>query len=84
MIRLSLAVIPAAFIIVFVVLFGSWAFGAECRGTVGLASWYGVESGTRTANGERFTGNDLTAASRGLPFEPVRSPSGAASGGAVV
>jgi rare lipoprotein A len=39
-----------------------------CRGTTGLASWYGTESGTRTANGEHFDGRSLTAASRGLPF----------------
>jgi rare lipoprotein A len=33
-----------------------------------IASYYGTESGSRTANGERFTGNDLTAAHRTLPF----------------
>ena len=32
------------------------------------ASWYGTESGSRTANGERFTGESLTAAHRSLPF----------------
>ncbi|WP_238231177.1 septal ring lytic transglycosylase RlpA family protein [Methylobacterium hispanicum] len=32
----------------------------------GLASWYG--SGHRTANGERFDPNGLTAAHRSLPF----------------
>ena len=32
------------------------------------ASWYGQESGNRTANGERFTGKDMTAAHRTLPF----------------
>lgn len=45
------------------------AFGAECI----TASWYGREScanprDCRTANGERFTGNDMTAAHRTLPF----------------
>jgi rare lipoprotein A len=43
-------------------------FARDCSGTVGLASWYGTESGTRTANGEHFDGRSLTAASRGLPF----------------
>jgi rare lipoprotein A len=38
--------------------------GAEC----GKASWYGAESGNRTANGERFTGRGMTAAHRSLPF----------------
>lgn len=33
-----------------------------------LASYYGSESGNRTANGERFRPNGLTAAHRTLPF----------------
>lgn len=37
---------------------------AEC----GRASWYGPESGNRTANGEHFDGSSLTAAHRSLPF----------------
>jgi len=41
---------------------------AECRGTSVVASWYGAESGNRTASGERFDGSSLTAASRTLPF----------------
>jgi rare lipoprotein A len=32
------------------------------------ASWYGTESGSRTANGERFTGRDMTAAHKTRPF----------------
>lgn len=38
----------------------------ECRQMV--ASWYGTESGNRTANGERFDGSSYTAAHRTLPF----------------
>jgi rare lipoprotein A (peptidoglycan hydrolase) len=46
---------------------------------VGLASWYAPggyclgcpHGGTRTANGERFTGQDLTAAHRTLPFNTM-------------
>lgn len=34
----------------------------------GTASWYGSESGSRTANGERFQPDGLTAAHRTLPF----------------
>lgn len=41
---------------------------AECRGQVVTASYYGPESGNRTANGERFDGSGLTAAHRSLPF----------------
>lgn len=33
-----------------------------------LASYYGSESGNRTANGERFNPHGLTAAHRTLPF----------------
>ena len=33
-----------------------------------VASFYGTESGNRTANGERFDGSSLTAAHRSLPF----------------
>ncbi len=36
---------------------------------VGLASWYGQKfSGKKTANGERFNPNAMTAAHRRLPF----------------
>ena len=33
-----------------------------------VASYYGAESGNRTANGERFNPHGLTAAHRTLPF----------------
>ncbi len=35
---------------------------------LGFASWYGSESGNRTANGERFRPGAITAASRTLPL----------------
>jgi rare lipoprotein A len=34
----------------------------------GLASWYGSESGSRTASGQRFNRHAMTAAHRCLPF----------------
>ncbi|MDD1621616.1 MAG: septal ring lytic transglycosylase RlpA family protein [Methylococcaceae bacterium] len=34
----------------------------------GLASWYGSESGNRTATGSRFNPKDLTAAHKTLPL----------------
>lgn len=40
---------------------------AQC----GLTSWYGTESGTTTASGERFKPEGLTAAHRTLPFGTV-------------
>lgn len=43
---------------------GSPAYAAESM----VASYYGAESGNRTANGERFNPNGLTAAHRTLPF----------------
>lgn len=41
---------------------------AECPGQLVTASWYGTESGSVTANGERFTGTGMTAAHKTLPF----------------
>jgi rare lipoprotein A len=34
----------------------------------GQASWYGIEGGSQTANGERYNPEGLTAAHRTLPF----------------
>lgn len=42
----------------------SVAAGTSC----GLASFYGSESGTRTASGARFNPSGMTAAHRTLPF----------------
>jgi rare lipoprotein A len=39
-----------------------------CSGKVVVASWYGTESGSTTANGEPFNGRALTAAHKTLPF----------------
>ncbi|UTD26905.1 septal ring lytic transglycosylase RlpA family protein [Bradyrhizobium sp. WD16] len=38
------------------------------HGFSGMASFYGNESGSRTASGQRFNQNALTAAHRSLPF----------------
>jgi rare lipoprotein A len=57
------AVLPAAAIVAFaalVLFFSDPVHAAQQR--CGVASWYSTESGTHTATGERFTGNDLTAA----------------------
>ena len=37
-------------------------------GFAGIASFYGSESGSKTASGQRFNENDMTAAHRSLPF----------------
>jgi rare lipoprotein A len=54
---------------------GSWldsnaSFGSQStgRGFSGKASYYGNESGSRTASGQRFNQNAMTAAHRSLPF----------------
>lgn len=39
-----------------------------CPGVKWVASWYGTESGSRTANGEFFDGRSFTAAHKTLPF----------------
>jgi len=36
-----------------------------------IASWYGWEVGTHTANGERWNPNGMTAAHRSLPFGTI-------------
>ena len=62
------ATLPAVLIVGAAALF-LWAMpvqAAECWNW--RASWYGTESGNRTANGERFTGEDFTAAHKTLPF----------------
>ena len=63
MIRLTLAVIPAAIIIAFALpfLFPNWSFAGDRHCGV-KASWYGFESGSITASGERFNPHAFTAA----------------------
>jgi rare lipoprotein A len=46
---------------------GSFAHAAG-RVFSGMASFYGNESGHRTASGQRFNQNEMTAAHRSLPF----------------
>ena len=45
---------------------GGFDSGVEAKSTTGMASFY--KSGKKTANGERFNPNGLTAAHRTLPF----------------
>jgi len=67
MARLIDGVAAAAVILTVAALFLASASGAlACEPMV--ASWYGAESGNRTANGERFDGTSLTAAHKTLPF----------------
>jgi rare lipoprotein A len=41
---------------------------ASAQSFSGVASFYGNESGTKTASGQRFDQNAMTAAHRSLPF----------------
>ncbi len=50
----------------------------------GQASWYGAESGNRTASGERFNPNAMTAAHRTLPFGTMVRVTNLKTGKAVV
>ncbi len=43
-------------------------FGGSGRSFSGMASFYGSESGSRTASGQRFNQNAMTCAHRSLPF----------------
>lgn len=61
----AIVVILAFAIVTALMLLGAdqgWA--KEC----GMASWYGSESGSRTASGEHFDPDGITAAHRSLPF----------------
>lgn len=50
-------------------MFLAWGFAqAKAAGFSGRASYYGNESGRRTASGARFNQSALTAAHRSLPF----------------
>jgi rare lipoprotein A len=42
--------------------------GSSGRGFSGMASFYGNESGSKTASGQRFNQNAMTCAHRSLPF----------------
>lgn len=49
-------------------LFNTPAHAATCAGQMVTASWYGSESGNRTASGMRFDGSQLIVAHKSLPF----------------
>lgn len=61
MLRLFLAVTPGALIIVFAAFWLTPGVAIGCD-RVTIASYYGTESGSRTATGEHFDGSSLTAA----------------------
>lgn len=63
----------AKFPIIALGLLGSfllWSAPRE-KDQMGLASWYGAESGRETASGETFDPGQLTAAHRKLPFNSL-------------
>jgi rare lipoprotein A len=70
----SMRILRSAFLLLLVLLFFSChrhlAAGKSVHGTeTGLASYYGGKyEGRKTANGETFHTNDLTAAHKTLPF----------------
>jgi rare lipoprotein A len=53
-------------LIVLVSLFALVA--SQAHAEIGMASWYGHESGNRTANGEKWNPHGMTAASWFYPF----------------
>lgn len=67
MIRTALAASLPAVAIILVAAGVLWSMPVHAA-ACGLASWYGSESGNRTANGEHFDGSSLTAAHRSLKF----------------
>ena len=57
------------FVVVFIALIYTVpARAGECRGTMVRASWYGAESGSKTAAGAHFNGSQWLVAHRSLPF----------------
>jgi rare lipoprotein A len=57
----------------------------QASGEIGLASWYSASHGkTRTATGERYDGDSLTAASRTLPLNSTARVTNLANGRSVV
>lgn len=60
------------------------AVNSSARAEHGLASYYGWESGRRTASGEHFDPNALTAAHRRLPFGTRVRVTAAGNGRSVV
>lgn len=64
MTRILIASIPAWAVILAAFFLLTTPVLAAC----GKASWYGSESGNRTANGEHFDGSSLTAAHRSMKF----------------
>jgi rare lipoprotein A len=67
MLRLALAVAPAAVVIACALVFMR-PLGAFACDRVTIASYYGTESGSRTATGHFFDGTQMIVASRDLPF----------------
>lgn len=65
---LSAAIILTIFCLLLAAESPAHAVTHQCHGILGLASWYGSESGSRTANGERFNPNGLTIAMRSRDF----------------
>jgi len=66
MIRLFLAVTPAALLLAVSIFVLMTVNGFACQTVV--ASWYGAESGHRTASGLRFDGSQWLVAHKSLPF----------------
>lgn len=67
MTRTLIAATASAVVIILVAAVFLWSIPVKACETM-RASWYGAESGNRTANGERFDGSSMTAAHKTLPF----------------
>ncbi len=62
-----------------------WAHaGVPCHGASGTASWYGQESGRRTATGEYFDGGSMTAATLIYPLGSILRVTDLRSGRSIV
>lgn len=66
--RLAWACIIVAAALALVAMQPGPSQAASCRGELVRVSWYGAESGSRTASGLYFDGTQLIAAHKTLPF----------------
>lgn len=70
MTRLFLVTVAAALLLTaaILVLGVTGGLAASCGGQIVTASWYGAESGNRTASGLYFDGTQMIVAHKTLPF----------------
>lgn len=65
---------------IFIAVALACAVASPCVAETCMASWYGAESGPRTASGERFQPNGVSCAHKTMPFGSIAQVTHLASG----